>query len=249
MRWPSARGSTASPGATVRLSGSCACPARAKSATRPSPGSATKSCESANAFRRWDEVSWPRTASTSPASGGGQDLAARRRVGPHASAPHRADGGRGEGDDRCHSGEGRREVGDWSRFTNRRQVSSYPGLCPREHRSGGKRRGGSDSKKGNPRVRAMLVEMVWRMIRWQPNYHRMKKWAPALGDPGRNVAARKKAVVAIARQLAVDLWRLFTGQTTADKLGLIVTVENPSPAPPSGDLGARDAPAGQAAAA
>jgi transposase len=43
----------------------------------------------------------------------------------------------------------RREVGDWSRFTNRRQVSSYTGLCPREHSSGGKRRGGSVSKKGN----------------------------------------------------------------------------------------------------
>ena len=115
----------------------------------------------------------------------------------------------------------RREVGDWSRFTNRRQVSSYTGLCPREHSSGGKRLGGSVSKKGNPRVRAMLVEMVCRMMRWQPDYHGLKKWMPVLGDCGRSAAARKKAVVAIARQLAVDLWRLFTGQTTADKLGLI----------------------------
>jgi len=115
----------------------------------------------------------------------------------------------------------RREVGDWSRFTNRRQVSSYTGLCPREHSSGGKRRGGSVSKKGNPRVRAMLVEMVWRMMRWQPDYHGLKKWMGVLGDPGRSPAARKKVIVAIARQLAVELWRLFTGQTTADKLGLI----------------------------
>lgn len=41
-----------------------------------------------------------------------------------------------------------------------------------------------------------------------------------LGDPGRSPASRKKVIVANARQLAVDLWRLFTGQTTADKLGL-----------------------------
>jgi hypothetical protein len=34
-------------------------------------------------------------------------------------------------------------------------------------------------------------------------------------------AARKKAIVAVARQLAVDLWWLFTGQTTAENLGLI----------------------------
>lgn len=115
----------------------------------------------------------------------------------------------------------RREVGDWSRFNNRREVSSYTGLCPREHSSGGKRRGGSVNKSGNPRVRAMLVEMVWRMIRWQPRYHALRKWMPVLGDASRSAAVRKKAIVAVARQLAVDLWRLFTGQTTAEKLGLI----------------------------
>ena len=115
----------------------------------------------------------------------------------------------------------RREVGDWSRFNNRREVSSYTGLCPREHSSGGKRRSGSVNKSGNPRVRAMLVEMVWRMIRWQPEYHALRKWMPVLGDAKGSAAARKKAIVAVARQLAVDLWRLFTGQTTAEKLGLI----------------------------
>jgi transposase len=114
----------------------------------------------------------------------------------------------------------RREVGDWSRFNNRREVSSYTGLCPREHSSGGKRRGGSINKSGNPRVRAMLVEMVWRMMRWQPDYHALRKWAPVLQNPRASAAARKKAVVAVARQLAVDLWRLFTDQTTAEKLGL-----------------------------
>jgi hypothetical protein len=38
------------------------------------------------------------------------------------------------------------------------------------------------------------------------------------GRPGR----RKKIVVAIARQLAVDLWRLATGRATAAQLGLVV---------------------------
>jgi len=74
----------------------------------------------------------------------------------------------------------RREVGDWSRFNNRRQVSSYTGLCPREHSSGGKRRGGSVNKSGNSRVRAMLVEMTWRLIRWQPEYHALRKELSAL---------------------------------------------------------------------
>ena len=46
-----------------------------------------------------------------------------------------------------------------------------------------------------------------------------------LGDRSRSAAARKKAIVAVARQLAVDLWRLFTGQTTAENLGLIYLPE------------------------
>ena len=49
----------------------------------------------------------------------------------------------------------------------------------------------------------------------------MQKWLPVLAYPARGGAARKKAVVAIARQLAVDLWRVFTGQTAAENLGLV----------------------------
>jgi hypothetical protein len=34
-------------------------------------------------------------------------------------------------------------------------------------------------------------------------------------------AGRKKAIVAVARQLAVDLWRIRTGRVSAETLGLI----------------------------
>jgi transposase len=113
----------------------------------------------------------------------------------------------------------RREVGDWSRFNNRRQMSSYTGLCPREHSSGGRRRTGSVSKSGNPRVRAMLVEMVWRITSRSRNGNPCSKARTATSG------AKKKAVVAIARQLAVDLWRVFTGQAAAEKFGLIYQAE------------------------
>jgi hypothetical protein len=33
-------------------------------------------------------------------------------------------------------------------------------------------------------------------------------------------AVRKKAIVAVARRLAVDLWRVHTGRKTASELGL-----------------------------
>ena len=71
----------------------------------------------------------------------------------------------------------------------------------------------------------MLVEIVWRMIRWQPGYTALQKWAPVLNSPTPNPAAKKKAVVAIARQLAVDLWRVFTGQVEAEKFGLVYLPE------------------------
>ena len=45
-----------------------------------------------------------------------------------------------------------REVCDWQRCKNRRQVSSYTGLCPGESSSGGKRTPGSVTKHGNPRL-------------------------------------------------------------------------------------------------
>lgn len=110
------------------------------------------------------------------------------------------------------------EVCDWSRFKNRRQVSSYTGLCPGEHSSGAKRRQGPINKHGNPRVRSALVEATWRLLRWQPEWIRwvrMKtKWEAA------GPARRKQLLVALARQLAVDLWRLATGRTTLEKLGL-----------------------------
>ena len=36
--------------------------------------------------------------------------------------------------------------------------------------------------------------------------------------------ARKKAIVALARQLAVDLWRMATGRVQAQELGLVTRV-------------------------
>ena len=106
-----------------------------------------------------------------------------------------------------------REVCDWARFKNRRQVSSYLGLCPREDSSGGHRRQGSITKHGNPRLRAWLVELAWRLVRFQPQYVAVRHWQKVLADPTASPARRKKAIVAVARRLA-------TGRATAAQLGL-----------------------------
>lgn len=114
-----------------------------------------------------------------------------------------------------------REIGDWSRFKNRRQVASYTGLCPGEDSSGDSQMSLSIDKHGNPRVRAVLVECAWLLPRFQKKYIRLKRWQwvfEAGSKAGK--AMRKKAAVALARQLAVDLWRIRTGRARAQDLGL-----------------------------
>lgn len=114
-----------------------------------------------------------------------------------------------------------REIGNWHRFNNRRQIASYTGLCPGEHSSGNTRLQSCVTKHGNPRLRAALVELAWRMVRFQPNYKPVVKWRRILAKGALATgAARKKAIVAVARQLAVDIWRIRTGRCAPEQLGL-----------------------------
>ena len=110
------------------------------------------------------------------------------------------------------------EVCDWHRFGNRKQIGSYTGCCPGEHSSGGQRRLGSIDRMGNGRMRAILVEAVWRFLLWQPNWHAAQKMKNRLRA---GAAIRKKTVIALARQLAIDLWRWRTGRATLEELGWI----------------------------
>src|SRR6266404_3205930 len=87
-----------------------------------------------------------------------------------------------------------REIGNWHRFVNRRQVGSYTGLCPGEYSSGNTRVQSCVTKHGNPRLRAALVELAWRLVRFQPNYKPIVKWRATLAKGALATgAARKKA--------------------------------------------------------
>ena len=121
-----------------------------------------------------------------------------------------------------------REVLDWERFRNRRQVSSYTGLCPSEDSSAQRRFQGSINKHGNRRLRPLLIEASWRLLIHQKQYRTIKKWSGLWSDSKVSKGRRKKMIVAIARQFAVDLWRIKTGRTSPEKLGLEVW---PLPAP------------------
>ena len=77
---------------------------------------------------------------------------------------------------------------------------------------------GSIDRMGNGRVRTLLVEAVWRFLVWQTGWKAAAKMKVKLAD---GPALRKKTVIALARQLAIDLWRWRTGRATLADLGLV----------------------------
>src|ERR1017187_9681540 len=124
-----------------------------------------------------------------------------------------------------------REVGDWHRFQNRRQVASYTGMCPREDSSAQRRFQGSINKHGNPRGRTLLVEASWRLRYYQRTYKPVARWLPVLTNPKTTRSKRKQIIVAIGRQFGVDWWRVRTGRCQAADLGLQTNPTPPTVAP------------------
>jgi transposase len=112
------------------------------------------------------------------------------------------------------------EVLDWSLYGNRRKIACLAGMVPSEWSTGDKEWRGSITKVGVPTIRRIIVEAVWRIVLFQPQYKPVQKWLEVL--KGKNPALKKKAVVAIGRQLMVDLWRLETGRVTAQELNLVM---------------------------
>jgi transposase len=116
------------------------------------------------------------------------------------------------------------EVADWQRFSNRRQVGSYAGLTGGVSASGQSAADLSITKAGNRRLRTELVELAWRLLLYQPRYYLVQKWKHLLLNPKAHSRARKRAIVAFARQLLVDLWRWKTGRKSPEQLGWVMTV-------------------------
>jgi transposase len=119
------------------------------------------------------------------------------------------------------------EIGQFSRFSNPRQLMSYAGLVPKEYSSGSSRWQGSITKTGNSQIRRSIVEVCWsyrhrpslkgellkrqegqdpeaKRIAWKAQhrlhmkYHRIS----AKGKGG------KVAVVAVARELLGFIWAI-----------------------------------------
>jgi transposase len=79
-------------------------------------------------------------------------------------------------------------------FVHRKAVGSYTGCCPSEQSSGGIQRFGAIDRHGNKHVRVLMVEAVWRLLRWQPHWHARQKY---LSRPKHGASLKKKVAVAL----------------------------------------------------
>jgi transposase len=93
----------------------------------------------------------------------------------------------------------------WRQFKNRRQVGSLAGLTPTPFGSGSIDREQGIDKAGNPRIRAMAIEIAWCWLRFQPQSELSKWYQRRFGNGGKR--ARRIGIVALARRLLVALWR------------------------------------------
>jgi transposase len=90
-------------------------------------------------------------------------------------------------------------------FATRRHLASFIGLSPSPYSSGDVERDQGISKAGNKLARQTLVELAWFWLRYQPNSKLSQWWRERFGSKG--TRGRKLGIVALARKLAIALWR------------------------------------------
>ncbi|MFM0008538.1 IS110 family transposase [Paraburkholderia dipogonis] len=95
----------------------------------------------------------------------------------------------------------------WREFNNRREVGACVGLVPQPYDSGESQVDQGISKQGNRRVRALLIEIAWNWLRYQPNSVLTQWFNQRTLGTGPNRRARRIAIVAVARRLTIALWR------------------------------------------
>jgi transposase len=93
----------------------------------------------------------------------------------------------------------------YRQFANRQQLGSFLGLAPSPYNSGQEERCQGISRAGSGHVRAVMIETAWLWIRHQPE-SALSRWFVERTS-GQSKRMRKIMIVAVARKLAIALWR------------------------------------------
>ena len=97
-------------------------------------------------------------------------------------------------------------IDDITRFRSAHDLEAYLGVVPSERSSGEKRQLGRITKAGNGRMRWLLVEAAWRILRSKsPATAAWRAWTLTIAQRrGKRIAA-----VALARRLAGVLYAMW----------------------------------------
>jgi transposase len=98
-----------------------------------------------------------------------------------------------------------RELFGWRQFRNRREVAGCLGLTPTPYASGTSEVELGISKAGNRRRRWLMVELAWSWLRLQPGSQLSHWFNERFAGTGKRM--RRISIVALARRLAIALWR------------------------------------------
>ena len=109
----------------------------------------------------------------------------------------------------------------WRRFRNRREVAALAGLVSTPYNSGDSKRDQGISKAGNRRVRAMMVEIAWLWLRFQPK-SALSQWYQRRFAGG-GLRMRRIGIVALARRLLIALWRYLADGVIPEDARLIAS--------------------------
>jgi transposase len=108
-------------------------------------------------------------------------------------------------------------VGDARDYRNGRQFAAWLGLVPRQYSSGGKRKLGSITRRGDAYLRALLIQgarsTLQAALRQAPARHdRLSAWVVRLAQR----VGYHKTLVAIANKHARIIWALLAREQTLD---------------------------------
>jgi transposase len=90
------------------------------------------------------------------------------------------------------------------KLRDRKAVARYSGLTGSPDESGASRREKGLSRSGNERVRRILIQLSWRMLRFQLDSSLVRWFKNRTANSRRS---RKPMIVAFARKLIIALWR------------------------------------------